>query len=295
MTERKESLVIYHENCADGFTAAWAFWTVFGDEAEYLPAQYGDEPPEMVEIVDREVYIVDFSYPREVLEWMHGLAKKLVVLDHHKTAEKNLAGLDYCEFDMTRSGAMMAWDYVVDTYADPSDYVGHPAPNLVKYVQDRDLWTWELTGSKEISAYIGTLEFDFLEWDCLRRELEKTRLWERIYEKGQAIVAYRDQLIASVARKAYRAEIAGHDVPIVNAPSIIRSELGNVLTEGELFAGVWYIDPEVGAIMSLRSNDDSAVDVSEIAEQFGGGGHPNAAGFTFDPREVDFIYPSEKK
>lgn len=34
-------LVLHHANCADGFTAAWCAWRYFGDDAEYVPVQYG--------------------------------------------------------------------------------------------------------------------------------------------------------------------------------------------------------------------------------------------------------------
>ena len=34
-------LVIYHDTCADGFGAAFAAWLVLGDEADYVPMQYG--------------------------------------------------------------------------------------------------------------------------------------------------------------------------------------------------------------------------------------------------------------
>jgi len=56
--------VLYHANCPDGFCAAWAAYTVFGDDAEYLPVQYGQDPPD---VAGNRVYIVDFSYKREVM------------------------------------------------------------------------------------------------------------------------------------------------------------------------------------------------------------------------------------
>ena len=61
------TICIYHANCADGFTAAWAVRQALGSGVEFVPAGYGDEPPD---VDDADVVIVDFSYPRAVLERM---------------------------------------------------------------------------------------------------------------------------------------------------------------------------------------------------------------------------------
>ena len=66
-----------------------------------------DVPPE------GPLIIVDFSYPRAIME---RLPLDTVVLDHHKTAEANCAGLlnlPFLTFDMNRSGAGLAWDRAI--------------------------------------------------------------------------------------------------------------------------------------------------------------------------------------
>ena len=68
---------------------------------------------------------------------MHPL-DELIVLDHHKTAMEELQPLlDDPEsgitgvFDMGRSGAALAWQYLANK---------KPLPELLQYVEDRDLW-----------------------------------------------------------------------------------------------------------------------------------------------------------
>ena len=56
-------IVIYHSNCADGFTAAWVIWYKHPDW-EFYPGKYQEEPPD---VTGREVYFVDFSYKRPVI------------------------------------------------------------------------------------------------------------------------------------------------------------------------------------------------------------------------------------
>src|SRR3990167_9339886 len=100
------TIVIYHSNCFDGFGAAWVLRGVYPD-ATFIPATYGDAPPD---VTGQDVVIVDFSYPRDVLLAMRQSSRSLVVADHHKTAQANCEGLDFCHFDMNRSGAGLAWD-----------------------------------------------------------------------------------------------------------------------------------------------------------------------------------------
>ena len=56
------------------------------------------------------VFMIDFSYQRPVMEQLLADVATLTVLDHHKSAQEDLDGLGgFIEFDMERSGAMMAW------------------------------------------------------------------------------------------------------------------------------------------------------------------------------------------
>lgn len=82
-------LVIFHNPCTDGFGAAWAAWHAWGDAPEYIGAAYGEAPPN---VEGKNVLIVDFSYPKAVLETMAGSATSIVVLDHHKSAAADLGG-----------------------------------------------------------------------------------------------------------------------------------------------------------------------------------------------------------
>ena len=94
-------LVIYHANCTDGFGAAFAAWLKLGDEAEYLPMEYlktdGKSSTDLLHefstekipgacISEREVYILDFSLPKAVMDWIFQIAKRVVWLDHHATS-----------------------------------------------------------------------------------------------------------------------------------------------------------------------------------------------------------------
>lgn len=274
-----KTLCIYHGNCADGFGAAWAVRTsLLGDRVEFYAGFYGKEPPD---VTGRDVLLVDFSYKRSVLDRMAETAKSILILDHHKSAAEDLAGLPfppakrpdlagwkpdsgvYAEFDMTRSGAGMAWDHF---------HIG-PRPALINHIEDRDLWRFQLEGTREIQACVFSHPYDFEVWDVLMATPV-----EALRAEGRAIERKHHKDIAELLAVAKRRFcIAGHDVPVASLPYTLSSDAGHAMAKGEPFAAC-YMDTSTGRVFSLRSADDG-LDVSEIATQFGGGGHKHAAGF----------------
>jgi uncharacterized protein len=158
------TLVLYHADCSDGFGAAWAIWKRFPD-ARFLPVKHGTPPP--ADLHGERVVIVDFSYSRPVLETMANEAKELLVLDHHITAEKALNGLPYAYFDQKKSGAVLGWEWAHGT----------EAPWLLQYIQDKDLWHWNLPASREINAALASYPFDFTLWDQFSQATWNSKAW----------------------------------------------------------------------------------------------------------------------
>lgn len=261
--------VIYHNNCYDGFTAAWICKQAL-PEASFIPATYGDPIPEFSE--DDEVYIVDFSYPRDVLEDIHQKVKKLLVLDHHKTAQAALDGLSYCTFDMNRSGAGLAWDHF---------FPHSPRLRLVNYVQDRDLWRFDLEHCKEVHAYISSYPMTFKQWDLTSTMLET--ILDHCVENGAAILRYMDQKVDEVIKNGLQwRKVGGYEIPCVNVPYHMGSDVGHRLLDlypQAPFSGYYLFTNKFDEQWGLRGRDSDDFDVSIIAKQYGGGGHKKASGF----------------
>lgn len=269
---RNVPLVIYHGGCMDGFTAAWVA-SQYLPESELRGMAYTDEPPDDEDVRDRRVYIVDFSFKRDVCERIHEKARRLTILDHHKTAEAELQGLPYADFDMEQSGAGMTWDYFAN---------GYPRPWLVDYVEDRDLWRFKLPDSKEVNAGIATTPMTLEAWDGLHRQgLDRTR------EIGRGALAFESMCADKAAKEARVIRFEGYDVPFVNTQYQLASVTAGKLAEDAPFAVAWFQKGDGKIQYSLRSRGEDAVDVSEIAKRWGGGGHRNAAGFTVD------VFPDE--
>lgn len=280
-----KQIVIYHKNCPDGFTAAWACWKSLGDEAEYYARNFNDE--DIPDVSGADTYIVDFSYPRDILLDLKGKANSLVVLDHHATAKDHLDGIEGCHFDMDRSGAGMAWDYF-----NPDALPVLRSP-LVNYVEDRDLWRFNLPYSKEINAWITSHEFDFETWSNLNNTLRFS--FEEALNVGQALLRGKRVYVAAMKKKALRTSFLGYeDIPVVNAPHISISELVGSLAEDAEFAVGWHQLATGDFLYSLRSRGD--FDVRKLAEKVGGGGHPRSAGFNsaLPPWELPKLAPDEE-
>lgn len=299
MNQNDKLLCIYHASCTDGFAAAWAVRHALGeDNVEFVAERYGSPPPD---VAGRDVIIVDFSYKKAVIHEMAARASTLVILDHHKSAAEDLAALPpllagfyapaamlewqrqcnaptsvHALFDMTRSGAGLAWDYF---------HLGQPRPWLIDLVETRDLWRqndprWH--EARLAHAYVNSYPFSFATWDKIMSLATTAAGQQEIIKSGEAILRQHDKDVAEViAVSRRRITIGGYDVPVANAPYMMSSDAGNAMARGEPFAAT-YLDTAQGRAFSLRSTDDG-LDVSAIAKSHGGGGHRNAAGF-FVPR-----------
>ncbi len=282
-------LVIYHGNCADGFSAAWCFWRKYRDGADYLAGVYQQPPPD---VTGREVFLVDFSYKAPVVADMLRKARSVTLIDHHKTAiddlkslkadqeatNNNGMGVNFGWFcDLNRSGATLAWDYL---------FPGEDRPLLLGHVEDRDLWRFKLAGTREIQAFVFSHEYTFEQWDRLMNAdqvelLKMTAAGAAIERKHHKDVA---ELVGVCKR---RMVIAGHDVPVASLPYTLVSDAAHLMAQGEPFAACYW-DTAEGRVFGLRATD-AGLDVSEVAKQYGGGGHAKAAGFKV-PRDHELAH-----
>ncbi|BBC99128.1 phosphohydrolase [Sphingobium sp. YG1] len=296
MTEWKPDIVIYHSPCDDGFGAAWAAHQRWGDDVEYYPATYGKPAPD---VTGKNVLMADFSYKRAALDQMTFAAKSIVILDHHKTAQEDLAPFQFheCEpgaispseipgilrdmdelgrpaviaiFDMARSGARMTWDFCNG---------GIMPPLLIRYVEDRDLWRNSMTHGRAISLWLRSHRYDFDEWTRLSKMLDVD--CGTVIASACAIETFYDQKVSEIVRTASPRLINNVQVPVANCTWAFASDVAHALLIAHPdapFAATYYDRGDGSRTYSLRSDDDRD-DVSVHAKRYGGGGHRNAAGF----------------
>ena len=312
-------LVIYHAICADGFGAAFAAWLKLGDDAEYVPMQYLDSKLNAVEAWEalsaaipskantgREVYILDFSLPKPVMDKLFAVSERVVWLDHHKTAfemwcedgERSLCeqsnGRDEVILDNNKSGAMLAWEYF---------HPGEEIPQFIRHIDDYDRWQFKIEGTKAFNKAL----WSYAPWSFKQWQHEWDSTWgyssadglegmPNFIQEGEAILRAHDQNVQSVVKGAARNCLIAYDNPdyydgpgliglAANCPSHLSSDVGHELAiKSGTFGLCWHMQSDGRIKCELRSNSD--FDVSAIAKAFGGGGHARAAGFFTD---IDII------
>lgn len=261
------NICIYHGNCADGFTAAWVVRQALGAQTEFYAGFYQTEPPDTQ---GKTVYMVDFSYKRAYMESIVARSDRVIHIDHHTSAIKDLEGFEHPNLekvysvDNTESGAMLTWKYF---------YPDKEVPQFIKHIDDRDRWQFLLPGTREIQANVFSYDYTFENWDMLviqslEQQIREGTAIERRMAKDVK------ELLGVVVR---RMNIAGYNVPVANVPYQFGSDICHALAKNEPFAAYYY-DKPTGREFGLRSVEDG-VDVSVVATSFGGGGHKHAAGF----------------
>ncbi|MEQ1888063.1 MAG: phosphohydrolase [Alphaproteobacteria bacterium] len=263
-------ICIYHGNCADGFGAAWVFKNYGDREYDFHAGVYQDAPPDCT---GRDVYLVDFSYKRNVVEEILRVSTRVVLIDHHKTAIDDLAPLIETKqiealTSLEHSGAVLAYQWFNGTSLEHM-------PQLLRHIEDRDLWRFNLGGTREIQANVFSYPYDFTAWDRLMEQPVEGLILE-----GRAIERKHHKDIRELVDVCRREMIIGGvKVPAASLPYTLTSDAGHLMAvEHPSKIGACYWDTPGGRVFSLRSTDDGP-DVSEIAKLYGGGGHAHAAGF----------------
>ncbi|MCB1980220.1 MAG: DHHA1 domain-containing protein [Burkholderiaceae bacterium] len=269
-----EPLVLFHgRNCPDGFAAALAAWRFYGGAVELRGLDHGeartvgDLPP----LEGRSVYVLDFSFPAELLQAIDERAARLVLLDHHKSAADALEGFacrcGVVHFDLAKSGARLAWEFF---------FPDAPLPDLVRYVEDRDLWNWQFP---ESAAYLAALDMepqDFARWSALADFSPEDNA--RFMARGQAMDEKFSKLAADIAEGAQPVVFNGEPGLMVNAPGVFHSLVGDLLSRRSgSFALMWSAGP--GGVVKVGLRSQRGYDCIPLAQSMGGGGHAQACGF----------------
>ena len=272
-----KSMAIYHANCSDGAAAAACFYKYMGDELEYIPAHHNTAPPD---VRGRVVYLLDFSYPKDIIEEMLKYARMIIVIDHHENAVNAIMEINSPSlrvfFDKDKSGAVLAWEWL-------QKYTGENSstPRFLLHVQDRDLWKLELPGTREImeSAFIDGVTIENFVKLIDRDDAQL----DQMHRQGSVLLKKIKRDVDLIIKLGLRRCMIGDwDVPLVNAPPMFASDIGHTISENEPFAAT-YFDTRSSRLFSLRSRPDGH-DVSEVARRFGGNGHKHAAGFKVSRR-----------
>ena len=312
----ERTVVIFHKNCPDGYGALagvvykYGVKNLFYDEEKDLlynydntfiaiPTNHSTDFTRLKELLERYkednfvLYMVDFFVPKiyEVVKEFPNI-QKVVVIDHHKTAKEVLEkGIppevkDKFEIhlDMDYSGATLTWKVL-------NGFI----PEVMKYIEDRDIWKWEIPDSIYVLTALDARVFNVLKPnEIVEKLLELVENFpkEELAKEGQSMIEFKESVVQRLVNNSvhYIVLPSGHKLPAVNS-SVFQSDIGNRLAEKfpEGVACVYSISPKEDGVYvncSLRSVVGKA---REIAQANGGGGHDNAAGCRVFLKEVEFL------
>ncbi|MCG8592515.1 MAG: DHHA1 domain-containing protein [Proteobacteria bacterium] len=266
----------FHAGCPDGFGAAFSVWKAWGEDGSHVPRGHDDrcDPAQHDEAF---VVFVDIAPPNEELRTLAERASKVVVLDHHVSSRERFlrdpALADelqrdghHIHFDLSHSGAILAWNYFHPQQA---------APDLLQYVEDQDLWNWKLPESAAVNAAIASYSRRFEVWDELAG-----RTVAELASEGSPIVRANEMEVLRSLQNAHPLALGSRRIEAVNATHA-RSAVGHELAKRAAFGVAWGCVYRVtGSRVDVSLYSIGDVDVSLVAAEFGGGGHRNAAGFS---------------
>lgn len=273
-----DTVIIYHKikqdvNCPDGIAAAWvASRTLILFNPAIIGCIHGEEAPNLSQY--NNVYIVDFSFSRQVLTKWKEQGKKIILIDHHITAFKELEdfSLHVKQFDMNECGATLAWKYF---------FSNKSMPVFLEYVRDRDLWNHQLEYTEEVNAAMSYLQCDFNKFDWLAT-LTLDQLLGYLVPIGTKQLAPKRKCIADALERIEWGTVAGYNnIPFVQVNKDEETLVSDICAAMyKQFPEALFVACKTDTSWSLRSNKHgNNTNVGAIAKSMGGGGHHCASGF----------------
>ena len=231
-----------------------------GRVREALAARLGDAAGHEVVVTDHGVD----AATADVADGFVAAGGRFVLLDHHRSS-LHLAGRAWATVDPERSATGLLFDHM-----------GRPAAyaEFARLVEDHDLWRHQDPRSARLATLVGLLGAErFLARFRDDPDVE-LREGERLLVEHED--ARREDYLRRKVEQARLVEIGGRRWALCFAEQF-QSDLAERLMSQLEVAATAIVNPGRRTV-SLRGR---GVDVSGIAERFGGGGHARAAAFTF--------------
>lgn len=272
-------LVVFHKGCTDGFTSVFLFylykkWSKKNCLFNVYGCSHGIN--DSIDFKGKNVLVVDFNFSKERTLKIMNDASSFISLDHHETAKKNLEGISNCHFDLSNSGAYLAFEFLFGKET--------KKPLFVELVRDRDLWLFEKEGTREFSAFMFYFaEHKFEIWESLLCKddsfLPDEEMKQNTFPQGKQALIIQKVSIDNAIRSAYTTTYDGKIIKVVNSQEH-ESEIGDILTNDKKcnLALIWSAVPKAKLLkFSARSKGNNEARL--FAQKFAGGGHDQAAGF----------------
>lgn len=305
---------VYYHDDLDGRGAAALFERYYNnsnnEEIEFINVTHNPksdkEKLEMVKENER-VIIVDYSFSNKTKENLDNILEKtinVIWIDHHATSLELVE--NYPEYNNIRgiintkySGAYLVYLYlkcldlnhkfIRNNYE--LDFDENTVPYFIKLIDDYDCWKKKLADSDFFKLGMDTIDHTpkATIWKELCSDKSKSiEVAAQLAAKGRIIKKYLDHYYLDCRSEGgYISEFEGITCYCMNS-------YGNSWVFGDEYNKfdlviLYNFDGELFCY-SLYSKNHSKVNCAKLAEKYGGGGHPGAAGFSSPELVVKKVY-----
>lgn len=243
-------------------------------ECEFYEIDYSIQFPFDIIEKNERIIIVDYSLKKKQFEQLLEITNNIVWCDHHQTAIKELSSfrINGLRTDTYPSGAVITWNYF---------FPDEDVPRALQYVSDWDTHTLKLDKTKLF--YYGTQAFDTSPtssiWKYLLNDYRHCNILDEIISIGNYIkIATETKYENYVKSYSYEVEFEGLNCIVCNNAMVGSDLFLSIGKKYDLYIVYVHNGKQFRISMYKASNDN--VFCNKIAEKYGGGGHPGAAGFT---------------
>lgn len=290
--KRNITLVLYHASCIDGISSSAIVKYFYDLNSLSLPKFVSCRYNEKINLNfhDENVLVVDFSFDEETTNRIISeTGGNFLNIDHHEGSNRSLTNIEtkYKLFDNNHCGAVLTWKYF---------FAEKPVPEILNYIEDYDLWKLSSQRKwKEMNLVISQMladenkKIDFM-CDFITEIYNSSKKLAKLIKRGEIIKEYTETLIVRQLNSVMLVcikdplGIKDHIVLALSNSSSLTNELSDKVLEltPQIDGIITYrILPELERnkiIASMRTRNYPA---HLFTAQYGGGGHPQAAGFTF--------------
>ena len=293
-----------------------------------IPINY-NQPVDYSNIKENDiVYVVDFSFEPEVMDEIYNITKNVIWIDHHLSAINKYSSYESKYQDSSLltiipgcrstlvAGCALTWQYLFGSMRKEDEDILYILPDTTReeiyenspianrYIADNDIWAFELADTKKFIAGLGFININTEEGldkaSVLLGNADKyvdVEIEETI-KRGTIILEYKQKelyprMMSSAKNvrlipKDDNTEISELSCLAINTSPCFNSDVaGDEIKNYDIF--IKYSINPYGFSYTFYSTNNSKKSALYVAEYYGGGGHPGAAGARSDNLIFEFI------
>ncbi len=287
-------MICYYHEDSDGICSAAIIANhPTGGEGKFIPFTY-DKPLDVSVVgVGELVYIVDCTPEPADMHKLRRRTEHIVWIDHHRTNIDKLKADDPQLWpaldgirDTSESGCWLTWNHF---------HGSADRPWAVKFINDYDIWRYQYF--KDTTRFHeGLITMEGWEdpqsplWQSLLSEKTGLKTAVDVLDRGDIAYMWKDNYYKRVrTRSAFPLAWWGYKCIVCNAPLTDSTLFGDEQAQAkhDIMITFYYAGDHWNVSLYSKRKD---INVGELAQKYGGGGHPGAAGFTIKSDELHKVF-----